>query len=248
MRMEYLYSTLSGVSAKLYDDLTDNDLLKDETTKEILKGSQWILLTLISQADFNFALPFYITSFANSISDTEAFTAPYEKSLLILYPILLLISFHTAKSFTFMDALFVIFTTLALLTEPFIISEEYSYRKLGTRFVAFLWTIISIRNFTFSPSVKKAIYFFIGYSFVSICFQIYMTSLNPETTKPLLHSVLYGPKAEVKETKITFKTYFAHYKNQMLDIFETLSKRIDSLLSETLSIFQEEEVTTGLKI
>lgn len=246
--MEYLYTVLAGISAKLYDDLTDNDILKDETMKEILKGSQWILLTLISQADFNFALPFYLTAFANSISDTEAFTAPYERSLLILYPILLLISFHTMKAFNTGDISFVLLTTLALLTEPFLNSEEYSYRKLGTRFVAFLWTIIMIRNFTFSPSVIKAIYFFMGYSFISICFQIYMTSLNPETTKPLLHSVLYGPKAEVKETKITFKTYFAHYKNQMPDIFETLSKRIDSLLSETLSIFQEEEVTTGLKI
>ena len=162
-RMEYIYSALSGISAKLYDDLTDNHLLEDPVSKEVLKGSQWILLTLISQADFNFALPFYLTAFANSISDTDAFVSPYERSLILLYPVLLLISLPTAKAFTSGDYLFASLTTLALLTEPFINSEEYSYRKLGTRIAAFIWTIIMIRFFTFSPSVLKAIYFFLGY-------------------------------------------------------------------------------------
>jgi hypothetical protein len=227
-RMEFLYATLSGISAKLYDDLTDNNLLKNETAKEILKGSQWILLTLISQADFNFALPFYLTAFANSISDTEAFVSPYEKSLLFLYPFLLVISLHTVKAFTFGDFLFAACTTLALLTEPFINSEEYSYRKLGTRFAAFVWSLIMLRFLTFSPSVKKAFHFFVGYSFISCCFQVYMTSQNPETDKTLLHSVLYGPETKEKDVQISFKEYYAFYKKQLPQIFETLSKRIES--------------------
>ena len=224
--MEFIYSTLSGISAKLYDDLTDNNLLTDKTTKEVLKGSQWILLTLISQTDFNFALPFYLTAFANSFSDTEAFVSPYEKSLLILYPFLLLISLHTAKSFTSGDITFAALTTLALLTEPFINSEEYSYRKFGTRFAAFVWSIIMLRFFNFSPSVMKAISFFVGYSFISCCFQIYMTTQNPETNKPLLHSVLYGPKTEEKDVKISLKEYYKFYMNQLPGIFDTLLKRL----------------------
>uniref|UniRef100_A0A6C0KND8 Uncharacterized protein n=1 Tax=viral metagenome TaxID=1070528 RepID=A0A6C0KND8_9ZZZZ len=234
--MEFLYATLSGISAKLYDDLTDNNLLTDKTTKEVLKGSQWILLTLISQTDFNFALPFYLTAFANSFSDTEAFVSPYEKSLLILYPFLLLISAHTAKLFTSGDILFATLTTLALLTEPFINNEEYSYRKLGTRFVAFLWTLIMIRFFNFSPSVLKAIYFFLGYSFISCCFQYYMTSLNPETSKPLLHSVLYGPQTKEKDISISFKEYIDFYTNQIPAIFQTLSNRVESYFVSSTSL------------
>jgi len=234
-RMEFLYATLSGISAKLYDDLTDNKLLTDKTTKEVLKGSQWILLTLISQTDFNFALPFYLTAFANSFSDTEAFVSPYEKSLLILYPFLLLISAHTAKSFTSGDIVFAALTTLALLTEPFINNEEYSYRKLGTRFVAFLWTLIMIRFFNFSPSVLKAIYFFLGYSLISCCFQVYMTSQNPETNKPLLHSVLYGPETKEKDVPITFKDYYKFYKDQIPGIFDILSKRLEILFNAPTS-------------
>ena len=230
--MEYIYSTLSGISAKLYDDLTDNNLLKDEIMKEILKGTQWILLTLISQADFNFALPFYLTAFANSISDTEAFISPYESSLLILYPFLLLISYHTAKAFTAGDYIFVTITTLALLTEPFINSEEYSYRKLGTRFAAFVWTLIMIRFFDFSPSVMKAIYFFLGYSFISCCFQFYMTTNNPEVDKPLLHSILYGPKTKEKDVKISLKEYYNFYAKQMPVIFDILSKRVESFFED----------------
>lgn len=223
---------MSGISAKLYDDLTDNHLLEDKTMKEILKGSQWILLTLISQTDFNFALPFYLTAFANSISDTEAFVSPYERSLLFLYPFLLLISLPTIKAFTFGDFIFASLTTLGLLTEPFINNEEYSYRKLGTRFLAFLWTLIMLRFFTFSTSVMKAIYFFLGYSFISCCFQVYMTSQNPETDKSLLHSVLYGRDTKENDVKISWKEYYAFYKKQFPGIFETLSKRVQEYFED----------------
>lgn len=174
--MEHLFAFLGGVTNKLYDDLHDNGLITP-STQEILKGSQWMLLTLLSHSDFNFTLINYIINGLNAINNHEAWKYPYEKALLILYPFLLIISYRTMSSFSIYDGLCILILISVLALEPLIIKEEYSYRKLFMRIFISISTIIGIFigiNFGISNSILKLLIYSLGYALVSSCFQAYL--------------------------------------------------------------------------
>ena len=68
--MSILLSLLAGMSTKLYDDLTDNHLLKsfkNDTFMEYLKGIQYISFTTVSIDDpLFFIISYFISSFRSS--------------------------------------------------------------------------------------------------------------------------------------------------------------------------------------
>jgi hypothetical protein len=174
--MEYLYALLGGISAKLYDDLYDNNMISP-LVQEVLKGSQWMLLTLLSYSDFTFTLLNYLMNLGNSISDKDAFKSPYEKSLLILYPVLFFISYHTMTKLSIYDSLFILYGIAVLSIEPRIFTEDYSYRKLFARLSSILFNILGFYiglHFKVSNGILKTFIYGLGYVIVSSCFQAYL--------------------------------------------------------------------------
>ncbi len=174
--MEYLYALLGGISAKLYDDLYDNNMISP-LVQEVLKGSQWMLLTLLSYSDFTFTFLNYLMNVANSITNKDAYKPPYEKSLLILYPVLFFISYHTMTKLSIYDSLFILYGIAVLSIEPLIFTEDYSYRKLFARLSSILFNILGFYiglHFKVSNGILKTFIYGLGYVIVSSCFQAYL--------------------------------------------------------------------------
>jgi hypothetical protein len=212
--MEYIYPLIGGISAKLYDDIVDEGFEVNDTFKEALKGAQWITLALASIGDFNYSIITYVLNVLNHWGNPEAFKFPYEFSLLCVYPIFILLSFHTRTSFTIMDYLIILASCLAMFIEPMIIIENASYRKLIIRsssVVVFICVVIfglyfntfssflNLDYFTLyfnlptsslniSTAVLKLLFYGIGYFAMSSLFQVYLIN------KP-------GPAKEDKKEK-----------------------------------------------
>ena len=215
--MEYIYPLIGGISAKLYDDIVDEGFEVNDTFKEALKGAQWITLALASIGDFNYSIITYVINFLNHWANPEAYKFPYEFSLLCLYPIFILLSFHTRKSLTLMDYLITLSMCLAMFIEPMIIIENASYRKLIIRsssvavficaviFGLYFNTFSSFLNLDYftlyfnlptislniSTAVLKLLFYGIGYFATSSLFQIYLINKSA--------SVKEDKKEEVKE-------------------------------------------------
>jgi len=179
--MDYLYAFLGGLSCKIYDDLNDNGMIGSHV-QEVLKGSQWILLTLLSYNDFNFALINYIINGLNALNNWEEWKFSYETSLLILTPIFLLISFHTANYFSNYDLFYLVVFVLCMGLEPLIIKEEFSYRKFIVRIIALIISILGIVLGIYlgvSPSLVKISCYATGYFLFSSGFQAYLLLHSP---------------------------------------------------------------------
>lgn len=185
--MDIFLAVLGGTLCKLYDDLKDMKLVKSEKLNEILKGSQWMLLTLLSMYDFNFSILVYIINFTNSSLNPEEWSDAYESSLLYLYPILILLSFHTRKYISIGDSVVFICIVLFMSIETALVTEESSYTKLLSRSILALISIIvvsivsySTNSFNISLSVIKIVYYLIGYTITSIFFQAYNLYIIPD--------------------------------------------------------------------
>jgi hypothetical protein len=179
--MDYLYAFLGGLLCKVYDDLNDNSMIGGHI-QELLKGSQWILLTLLSYNDFNFALINYIINGLNSLNNWEEWKFSYETSLLVLAPVFLLISFHTAKYFSVYDWFYLVVFVLCMALEPLIIKEEFSYRKFIIRTIALINSIFGVIMGIYlgvSPSLVKISCYAIGYFLFSSGFQAYLLTQSP---------------------------------------------------------------------
>jgi hypothetical protein len=179
--MDYLYAFLGGVLCKLYDDLNDNHMIGGYV-EELLKGSQWILLTLLSYNDFNFALLNLIGNGLNAINNWEAWKVPYETSLLILTPLFLLISFSSRAMLNIYDILYISVFFGSMYLEPIFITEESSRRKMYTRMLSTVGAIIGILlglYFGISICCIKIGFYCFGYCLVSSCFQAYLLTRSP---------------------------------------------------------------------
>lgn len=201
--MDIFLALLGGVSCKLYDDLKDMKLIKSEKLNEILKGSQWMLLTLLSMYDFNFSILVYIINFTNSSLNPEEWSDAYESSLLYLYPILILLSFHTRKYISIGDSVVFICIVLFMSIETALVTEESSYTKLLSRSILALISIVlvsivsySTNSFNISLSVIKIVYYLIGYTITSIFFQAYNLY---SITDPIEEENLVLPAEHIKD-------------------------------------------------
>lgn len=164
---------LGGVSCKLYDDLYDNNLISN-TIGEVLKGSQWILMTLLAHNDFVFAAFIYAINGLNAVNNWAEWDHPHESSVLLLFPIFLVISFSTRFVPNIYEWFYIAVFVLCMSLEPLFIKEEYSTRKIALRSVLVVGLTAGIYAgpiFGISPSILKVSYYSLGYAIVSVCFQ-----------------------------------------------------------------------------
>jgi hypothetical protein len=177
--MDTLLSILGGILCKVYDDLNDMKLLSSDRLNEILKGSQWIILTLLSIYDFNFSILLYFIHYVNFIMIPSEWSNPYESSLLYIFPILILLSFQTRTYYSALDSLVFLGLVTLFAIEPLLIAEEISYRKLFFRVGCSclgLLVILFSSHYKVSSSIIKIMWYLVGYSTTSLFFQGYELS------------------------------------------------------------------------
>jgi hypothetical protein len=183
--MDNLYAALCGISGKVYDDLYDNKLTDNQTIFETLKGSQWILLTLLSYSDFNFAFLFYIINVLNFVGNPNGWKPAYENALLIFFPFLVLISYHTVNYLTLYDMSILAWFVCVMAFEPYFIPEERGFKKLISRSLITIGLLTGLAFsyiFPVSVSIRKIIVYSLGYVITSVGFQLYLLSDSTATT------------------------------------------------------------------
>jgi len=175
--MDLLLAFLGGASCKIYDDLNDMNIIRSDKLNEALKGLQWIILSVLSIHDFNFAMIIYTVNLINSYINPKEWSEPYEFTGLYVFPILLLLSFHTRSYFLGFDILlFVLFIVFALI-EPFIFTEETSYSKLISRIMTSLLVLfVILMPIDISQGIRKCLYYSLAYFITSSFFQLYKLS------------------------------------------------------------------------
>jgi hypothetical protein len=201
--MYSLIALLAGVANKLYDDLEDNTFLKkfrNNTLMEFLKGIHYIAFTATSVEEPMFFIVQYLCNIVYFFGKTEAYSKPYEKSLLYSFLLLfVIIDYKKITSFCLCDKLISIFYVFTFALEPFMGSDsidEYSFAKMIARLINMIIHII-LYYFIRSNSLKYITAYFIGYLFISVLVQLY--SLTMEKLK------IEEVKEEVKEEEIEEK-------------------------------------------
>ena len=92
--MDALAALIAGALAKIYDDGTDMNLIKDPYHIKYLETLHCYLLGAISMNDFTFTIINFIANILNYFANNAANKDPYERSLLVLYPIFILLNFQ----------------------------------------------------------------------------------------------------------------------------------------------------------
>lgn len=176
----FYFALLSGITAKLYDDLKDNPLLKSLKNKyllEILKLFHIASFIHVAFYDPLFLYIILICVFVNFISDNSAYKNVYETALVIT--ILLFIPFLNKlniKNIKLNSSFFVYFIIVLIGTycEASVIKEEYSFRKLYIRIVGIILNSFGYFYFLSSfPTFSIVLMYVIGYLLVSVVVQIY---------------------------------------------------------------------------
>ena len=171
---EIMESLIAGMSCKIYDDLKDNPLLKkyrNKTFMEALKIIHAMTFTIISLKDSTFYYLFCLSIILNVISNPIAYSKPYERSMLWVYPLL----FFYMKPPTLITKKEIFFILSFLATnwfESYFSQEEYSYLKCATRFYFCIASAIMCYRST-SPTLHYLMIYFIGYFGVSFLVQLY---------------------------------------------------------------------------
>jgi hypothetical protein len=171
---------LAGLSAKAYDDLTDNVRLKgfnNKTFMEYLKGIHYISFTATSIDDPLFFYIFVLSVILNYITNIDAYTDPYENSLLYSFLLLFLIIHPVTVSMEWMDWALAIIICISMMVEPVFSkyvfkNKEFSLLKLFTRILMLIGTSFCLL-LAKSKTMIYLISYFIGYFIVSCMVQCY---------------------------------------------------------------------------
>lgn len=142
-----------------------------------MKGIQWTTLTVLSINDFNFTLLNYIINILNHFGNPDAYKEPYEFSLLLVYPFLLLLNYQTAESLDLINIFVIIPFIIVMYIEPYFIIEDRSFIKLISRILISIGlsiTLVLNNYIPFSTSVIKLVIYALGYAITSALFQFYM--------------------------------------------------------------------------
>jgi hypothetical protein len=175
----YVASFIAGLSAKLYDDIQDNIVLKKYKypfLEELLKGIHYVLFTIISLEDNMFFLLSYVSNLLNYISNNEAFSSPYEYSLFFSFLFVFLFLnrrdiLTTYSNISFYDTLIIISLLSTNIIEPFLFTGEYSFIKLVCRLYFFIFSsVVGVLPFL-SKTIRHILLYFSGYFFVSVIVQ-----------------------------------------------------------------------------
>jgi len=186
-----VFSFIGGFSAKLYDDINDNihfsDLKKNLFLMELLKGLHYVSFMSVGMTNNLFYFISYIANIFNLLGNNDAYSNPYEHSLLYTFSLGLLalnynkiyesiqsIKLYSLNTFSF---LFII-TFMGI--EPLFLNSEISLAKLCFRIsssVVFLFFYLICDM----PTFKYIFIYFFGYLFCSSIIQF--ISLNKEIKK-----------------------------------------------------------------
>jgi len=174
------FAVLGGASAKIYDDIIDNNIPMNGTILESLKGIQWISLTAISLNNFNLTFILYLFCILNCFANPDAFVIPYEHALLILYPFFFIWNFPTASFFSFKDIFFLMMVVGTAIVEPilhkYVPYTEGSAEKFLLRFCSAIMTFALLmigKEIDISSSIITFIIYSLTYTIVSAGFQGY---------------------------------------------------------------------------
>lgn len=175
--MDIVSAILSGITVKIYDDFTENGIVKDGFLKECLHTLSCLLLGATAMKDFVFVLLLYSANFVNNISDEHAFSELKEKSILYAYPIFFVLTLPYVRNLTIIETITLIWACFLIYNESSIIKEEVSIRKLTSRAIVIGGTIVVIAGAVYlellTKSLLKMYLFGLAYLITSCCFQSY---------------------------------------------------------------------------
>jgi hypothetical protein len=207
---------LAGAAAKLYDDLEDNNFLqkfRNSTLMEFLKGLHYISFTAASIEEPLFFIFQYLCNIVYFFGKTEAYSKPYEKSLLYSFLLLfIIIDYKKITSFCLIDKLIILAGILMSGLEPLVFNfdskdSEYSFGKMKGRIITMILQII-ICYFSISNTTKYITSYIIGYLFISVLVQLYslrMEKLKIEIEKEKEKEVKEIEEKEIEEKEIEEK-------------------------------------------
>jgi len=168
---------VAGAAGKLYDDGVDMKYITNQYHIKILETLQCMLLGAISINSFTFTVINLIINLLNYISNGAAWSAPFESSLLVVFPIFLFLSIGSREYLTVPDMIVAVYLAAILFFEPFFIKEETSPRKFIGRFVGTLIMIcISMIPLGLSNGIYFTLLYCIGYGVASSIYQGYSIS------------------------------------------------------------------------
>jgi len=192
--MDIFLALLAGSSAKIYDDCVDNKLITNEYHIKMLETLQCFLLGALSINNFTFSITASTITICNYIGGKGQYSNPYEFSLIAIYPIFIILSYSKREYLNLFDWILFLFLCAVLASEPILIKEDSSPRKLVIRL---LYTVFFILTMPFyykllSNGVFLTLLYILGYVAVSVGFQIYACSHMSfdEFNKELLSDVL----------------------------------------------------------
>jgi hypothetical protein len=169
---------LAGFSCKLYDDLYDNDSLsvfKNEILMELLKGIHYICFIIVSIDNPLWFIINYVGNIAHYLTNSEAFSKPYEKSLFFSFGLLfVLIDYNNIILPHLIETIIIIGLIGSMFIEPFFIKADYSLFKFIHRtcisllFLLFLFIFPNMSN-----TLRYICLYSIGYFLLSACVQYY---------------------------------------------------------------------------
>jgi len=179
--MSVAASLVGGIACKMYDDITDNDMLsefKRDTFLEFLKGIHYITFTSVSIKHPLFFYIQYIGNFVNYLSNNDAFSRPYEHSAIFSFLLLFLLVDHTQRDkINTLDSLMVLGFISTMFMEPifnkYIFNDhEFSKGKLIIRLLLLFGSILYF-SLGSSDSSKVLFAYYIGYFLISVTTQYY---------------------------------------------------------------------------
>jgi CDP-diglyceride synthetase len=176
--MDIFLALLAGSTAKIYDDCVDNKLITNEYHIKMLETLQCFLLGGLSINNFTFSIIASAITICNYIGGKGQYSNPYEFSLIAMYPIFIILSYSKREYLNLFDWILFLFLCGVLASEPILIKEDSSPRKLVIRF---LYTVFFILTMPFyykllSNGVFLTLLYILGYVAVSVGFQIYACS------------------------------------------------------------------------
>ena len=172
-----VFALIGGSTAKIYDDIIDNNIQVNPVILESLKGLQWMSLTALSINDFNFNILFLALVSLNYFFDKTAYSTPYEKSFPVLI-VPLLTNFNTAKQFDFLDLGLFLGISGGLFIDSILFKNiEIDISKCIFRMILAFFAIISfciLKYYKFHSTMMIVFLYFISYTIISSLFQLYM--------------------------------------------------------------------------
>lgn len=188
--MDLLLAGVGGVTAKIYDDITDNNIIIDDITKSSLWTLSCFVLASLVHNDFIHGFLMYYGNLLGYFVNPETFKYNNEKSLLYIYPILLLFSLPSASSISIVQFLLIIFACFGVALEGYLFREEMSVYKVTGRIIisslCVIWSFIKINGVSNHIGMQKVLFYAFGYfslSYILLTFKLYQKYKYKELQK-----------------------------------------------------------------